>query len=633
MTIRQLPTFLINQIAAGEVVERPASVVKELLENAVDSGASQIDIDIEQGGLKRIRIRDNGCGIPQAELSLALSRHATSKIGSLEDLEQVRSLGFRGEALPSIASISRLILSSMHQKAQQGWQLYGDGQEKFGDPTPCAHSTGTTVDVADIFFNVPARRKFLKTEKTEFRHIEDMVRKLALSRFDIGFSLSHNHRNILRLRPALLQEEQEKRIAEICGKSFAEQSFHLDHEATGLRLWGWVGLPTFSRSQGDLQYFYVNGRHVKDRLITHAVKQAYQDVLYHGRHPAFVLFLELNPELVDVNAHPTKQEVRFRESRMTHDFLFRTLHQAIADIRPSDDVVPPAHTLASMDHSYAEPTTPNSASTQSNHYSPASYSNHSGTSRTPSNYSYPSSGSQSSFKMPVREQVDAYQRLYAPLDEPTQTLETKATIPNNEPTHHSDEAPPLGFAIAQLHGIYILAQNQQGLVVVDMHAAHERITYERLKESMQQEALRSQPLLLPQSIQLTKQEVEVAEQYQSTFKQLGFELDRLGVDKLVIRAVPSLLKESNTEQLVRDVLSDFITHDSSQRVQQAINEILATMACHGSVRANRQLSITEMNTLLRDMEKTQRSGQCNHGRPTWTQMSLDQIDKLFMRGQ
>lgn len=631
MTIRQLPNHLINQIAAGEVVERPASIVKELLENALDSGASQIDLEIEQGGLKRVRIRDNGCGIAKDELALALSRHATSKITSLKDLEQVRSLGFRGEALPSIASISRLILSSTTSEQSQGWQLYGDGQEQFGEPSPCAQTTGTTVDVADIFFNVPARRKFLKTEKTEFRHIEETLRKLSLSRFDVGFSLTHNHRNLFRLRPASSQADKEKRIAEICGKPFMEQSHFLDHETNGLRLWGWVGLPTFSRSQSDLQYFYVNGRYIRDRLITHAVKQAYQDVLYHGRHPAFVLFLELDPELVDVNAHPTKQEVRFRESRMTHDFLFRTLHQAIADIRPSDDSSPPAHTLDSF-----EPTQPQTTFTQNTSSSIPSYSDRysptpkQSTSNHSTNGSYPSYQHQSSLNMPVREQMSAYQQLYAPM--PSSENEELNTNSHNI-TESSNDIPPLGFAIAQLHGIYILAQNQHGLVVVDMHAAHERITYEHLKNSMAKEAIRSQPLLMPQSIQLSKHEAEIAEQHDTIFKSLGFELNRLGLDKLAVRAVPSLLKDGDTEQLVRDVIADLITYGTSQRIQQATNEILATMACHGSVRANRKLSISEMNTLLRDMEKTERSGQCNHGRPTWTQMSLEQIDKLFMRGQ
>ncbi|MBU0654858.1 MAG: DNA mismatch repair endonuclease MutL [Gammaproteobacteria bacterium] len=607
MPIRQLPTHLINQIAAGEVVERPASVVKELLENALDAGATRIEVNIEQGGGKRIRIRDNGSGIPRDELMLALSRHATSKISTLDDLEQVRSLGFRGEALPSIASVSRLVLSSRHADAEQGWKLFGDGQEVFDEPEPVAHATGTTVDVADLFFNTPARRKFLKAEKTEFGHIEDMLRKIALSRFDVAFELNHNQKNTLRLRPSDDRSGAERRIADICGSAFAEQSLYLDYEAAGLRLWGWVGLPTFSRSQADLQYFYVNGRNVRDRLITHAVKQAYQDVMYHGRHPAFVLFLELNPQLVDVNAHPTKQEVRFREGRLVHDFLFRTLHQGLADIRPGDAAGAPTHVPAQAPDTPHPNLPPQGGKEQ----------------ETPSYRPTYQPQHQQRLQMPVREQMGVYQQLYKPVTEP-------AAAPPEIP---ADEIPPLGYAIAQLHGIYILAQNASGLVVVDMHAAHERITYEYLKQSMAEDAIRSQPLLVPASLNVSRKEADYAERHADTFQSLGFELSRMGMEKLAIRAVPSLLKDSNTEALVRDVLSDLITHGESSRIQEAMNEILATMACHGSVRANRKLSIAEMNALLRDMERTERSGQCNHGRPTWTQMSLDQIDKLFLRGR
>lgn len=615
MPIRQLPAHLINQIAAGEVVERPASVVKELLENALDAGATRIEIDIEQGGSKRIRIRDNGGGIPREELMLALSRHATSKISTLDDLEQVRSLGFRGEALPSIASVSRLILSSRHTEAKQGWKLFGDGQEVFDEPEPVAHATGTTVDVSDLFFNTPARRKFLKTEKTEFGHIEDIVRKIALSRFDIAFELNHNQKNTLRLRQTEDRTAAEKRIADICGSSFVEQSLYLDYEAAGLRLWGWVGLPTFSRSQADLQYFYVNGRNVRDRLITHAVKQAYQDVMYHGRHPAFVLFLELNPQLVDVNAHPTKQEVRFREGRLVHDFLFRTLHQALADIRPGDEAGAPTHVPAQAPGS----DTAHSINKEGGgEPPPPAFRKESGAEpRTVYQWQH-----QQRLQMPVREQISVYQQLYQPIESPV-TPETDT----------SPDIPPLGYAIAQLHGIYILAQNTVGLVVVDMHAAHERITYEYLKQSMAEDAIRSQPLLVPTSLNVSKKEADYAEQHADTFRSLGFELDRIGMEKLTIRAVPTLLKDGNTEVLVRDVLADLITHGESSRIQEAMNEILATMACHGSVRANRKLSVQEMNTLLRDMERTERSGQCNHGRPTWTQMSLEQIDKLFLRGR
>ncbi|MFZ1387268.1 MAG: DNA mismatch repair endonuclease MutL [Thiolinea sp.] len=612
MPIRPLPDHLINQIAAGEVVERPASVVKELLENAVDAGASRIEIDLEQGGVKRIRIRDNGCGIPKEELALALSRHATSKIKSLEDLEQVRSLGFRGEALPSIASVARLTLSSCYQEAEQGWSLQADQQAQ--NPEPAAHATGTTVDVRDLFFNVPARRKFLKTEKTELSHIEETVRKIALSRFEISFHLRHNQKTLMQLNSAQNRLASERRLAEVCGEPFIQQSHYVEYEASGLRLWGWVALPTFSRSQADLQYFYVNNRAVRDRLIAHAVRQAYQDVLYHGRHPAFVLYMEMEPQLVDVNAHPTKHEVRFREGRLIHDFIFHTLHQALAEVRPSAETASPAHfptyvqPLARPDMFAANASVGSTSSISFN------------TANFPANYNY----QQPRLGLPVRESLPIYAKLYGQ----TETAESTA---NTQP--EAEDMPPLGYALAQLHGVYVLAQNAHGLVLVDMHAAHERITYEQLKLSMQADSIRSQHLLVPHAMHISRREADQAEAQAAVFQALGFELNRIGLEKIVIRAVPSLLKDSDTENLVRDVLADLITHGSSQRIQNAMNEILGTMACHGSVRANRRLTVPEMNALLRDMERTERSGQCNHGRPTWLQMSMEQIDKLFMRGQ
>lgn len=604
MPIRQLPDHLINQIAAGEVVERPASVVKELLENALDAGATRIAIDIEQGGLKRIRIRDNGCGIPKDELALALSRHATSKIATLEDLEQVRSLGFRGEALPSIASVASLTLHSRHCAADQGWQLTGNGRDKPSQPEPTPHPIGTTVDVQDLFFNVPARRKFLKSEKTEFGHIEETVRRIALSRFDVAFELNHNQKQILHLRPVASPDAGGQRLAELCGTPMLANSVFLDHSTADLRLWGWIGLPSFSRSQADLQYCYVNGRYIRDKLIGHAVKQAYQDVLYHGRHPAFVLFLELDPRSVDVNAHPTKQEVRFREARLVHDFVFRTLHQALADIRPTTTATPSPAPTGQL---------PPPAGT-------APY--------NPVPFSYPAA-TQASLTMPIREATSVYQELIKPLPESAPNIPAAAATPDAD----DNPLPPLGFALAQLHGIYILAQNAAGLVLVDMHAAHERITYEHLKRSLAEDMVRSQPLLLPITLQVSKQEADTAEQHQASLQQLGFEVGRLGSDKLVIRAIPSLLKDSDPAALVRDVLADLHTHGSSQRIQAALHAILATMACHGAVRAHRQLSLAEMNALLRDMERTERSGQCNHGRPTWTQLTLAQLDKLFLRGR
>ncbi|OOG20781.1 DNA mismatch repair protein MutL [Thioalkalivibrio denitrificans] len=592
MPISPLPPQLVNQIAAGEVVERPASVVKELLENSLDAGAANIQVDVEQGGVRRIRIRDDGSGIPKDELALALSRHATSKIASLEDLERVASLGFRGEALPSIASVSRLTLTSATPDAGSGWTIRGDGGDRFEAPMPAAHPEGTTVEVRDLFFNVPARRKFLRTERTEFGHLEEVVRRIALSRFRVGLALSHNRKPMLQLSPAMNEAAQLDRVAKVCGQTFAEQVVRVDHEAAGLRLHGFLGLPTYSRSQADLQYFYVNGRMVRDRLISHAVRQAYQDVLFHGRHPAFVLYLELDPALVDVNAHPAKHEVRFRESRLVHDFLFRSLHKVLADLRPGEGVAP-----ARME--MPQSTVAGEAGA--------------GAARSWSHV-------QSGLNLRVAEVMEAYGNLHPQ----TELQESPAD---------DAVAPPLGYALAQLHGVYVLAQNAAGLVLVDMHAAHERITYERLKQGYWGEGLKSQPLLVPAHINVSRREADLVETHGEAFARFGFELLRSGPERLQIRAVPSLLSRADSEALVRDVLSDLVTHGESRRVEAAVNELLATLACHGSVRANRQLTIPEMNALLRDMEATERSGQCNHGRPTWVQLSMDQLDRLFLRGQ
>ncbi len=646
MSIKQLPPHLVNQIAAGEVVERPASVVKELLENSIDAGAKKIEIDIEQGGLKRIRIRDDGKGIPKDELVLALSRHATSKIASLDDLEHVASLGFRGEALPSIASVSRMTVSSRTENSEQGWtvspQHRDDGAEAFGDPEPIAHAKGTTIEVRDLFYNVPARRKFLKTENTEFKHLQEVVKKISLSNFQIGISLRHGQRNLLTLRPALDRAGADRRVSEICGPAFMEQSLYLDYEAADLKLWGWVGLPTFSRSQADLQYFYVNGRIIKDRVVTHAVRQAYSDVLFHGRHPAYVLFLELAPEKVDVNAHPTKHEVRFRDARLVHDFLYRTLHQALADVRPNEvaDSAPDLPNQMSMAQYNREAIkSQQRLNIPVNNNQPGQVAEQMAAYQRMHENADGSMGSTTSSSntgfTPVKSQTSIQVNATPPLSGKfSEKLSTHITssMPVSDDKNTGD-VPPLGFAVALLHGIYILAENAEGLVVVDMHAAHERITYEYLKKSMAEDTIRSQPMLVPSSLSVSKKEGDCAEEFAETFEKLGFELNRLAPEKLAIRAVPSLLKDSNVEQLVRDVLSDLLEHGSSERIQQEMNEILSTMACHGSVRANHRLTIPEMNALLRDMERTERSGQCNHGRPTWTQISIDQLDKLFMRGQ
>lgn len=601
MAICLLPPQLINQIAAGEVVERPASVVKEVLENSLDAGARRLELDIEQGGKALIRVRDDGLGIPREELALALARHATSKITSLEDLEQVASLGFRGEALPSIASVSRLTLTSRIANEEAGWRVSGDGSERLAEIVPAAHPTGTTVEIRDLFFNTPARRKFMRADATEFKHIEDVVRRIALSRFNVDIALNHNQKPLWRLPAADTRAQREQRLAKLCGQPFIEQSLYVEHAAADLRLSGWIAQPTFSRSQADLQYFFVNGRVVRDKLIAHAVRQAYKDVLFHGRHPAFVLYLELDPAVVDVNVHPAKHEVRFRDSRLVHDFLFRTLHEVLAQVRPQ---VRPADKL----------------SVQGVDFTP------------PSQSSTPQFGAirrQAPMPLQVSEQLTAYAALHPAGDSAGQTaLRTAGAFPDV-----ASEIPPLGFALAQLHGIFILAQNAQGLVLVDMHAAHERITYEGLKTSYAGEGIRAQPLLVPVTLAVSEREASLAEQAAEVFAELGLELDRLGPERLVVRQVPALLRHADVPALVRDVLSDLTEHGISTRLREAHNAVLSSMACHGSVRANRQLSVVEMNALLRDMERTERSGQCNHGRPTWVQLRLDELDRLFLRGQ
>ncbi len=619
--IHLLSPRLANQIAAGEVVERPSSVAKELLENCLDAGATRIDIDVEQGGVKRLQIRDDGHGIAADQLPLALARHATSKIAILEDLEGVASLGFRGEALASISSVSRLTLTSRTANAEQAWQVEAEGRDMQPRVQPAAHPVGTTVEVCDLFFNTPARRKFLRTEKTEFDHLQDVIKRMALARFDVGFHLRHNGKTILALHPAQDQISQARRIATVCGDAFLEQAMPINVERNGLHLWGWVGLPTFSRSKADMQHFYVNGRVVSDRLVAHAVRQAYRDVMYGGRHPAFVLFLELDPATVDVNVHPTKHEVRFRENRSVHDFLYSSLHRAIADVRP-EDKLEPANTLSL----HSQPVV---SGLEAGEFGPQGHiplSNSASTAPVFQPSTQTTSFNQSSFGQAPRQPVQVpanYQDAYQAFAEPLANLAEPA----------QEQIPPLGFAIAQLKGIYILAENQQGLVLVDMHAAHERVMYERLKLAMADEGLRGQPLLVPETLSLSEREVDCAEQYAQWFTQLGFELQGLGPESLAIRQIPALLKQADAAELVRDVLSDLMDYGSSDRIQAHTNELLATMSCHGAVRANRRLTLIEMNALLRDMETTERSGQCNHGRPTWTQLGMDELDKLFLRGR
>ena len=594
--INTLSPQLANQIAAGEVVERPASVLKELVENSLDAGATRIDIEVEQGGSKRLMVRDTGCGIKHDDMPLALSRHATSKISDIDDLEAVATLGFRGEALASIASVSRLTLTSNNGESQ-GWRAVSEGRDMDVDVQPAAHPEGTSVEVRDLFFNTPARRKFLRTETTEYNRIDDHAKKLALSHMQVAFSLRHNQRVNLNLLPAETVQEKEKRVADICGRPFMEQALYIDNQSSGIRLWGWIGLPTFSRSQTDLQHFFVNGRSIKDKVVSHAVRQAYQDVLYHGRHPAFVLFLEIEPKDVDVNVHPTKHEVRFRDGRMIHGFVGGTLKKALAEDRPQDHLQ--SNDPAVANHSLPEESIPQQSSMG----------------LAPSSYSFgpqsvaPKSGA-------INTPMQGYQSLYG-----------------SDHSEGSDTIPPLGFAVAQLKGIYILAENEQGMIVVDIHAAHERITYEKMKTDFDNEGLISQPLLVPESLSVSQREADAVEQNPEVFSRLGFTVERAAMENIVVREIPALLRGTQVEALLRDVISDILEHGTSARIREQINEILSTMACHGSVRANRKLTIPEMDALLRDMEATERSGQCNHGRPTYFQLSLDELDKLFLRGR
>ncbi|MEY3016951.1 MAG: hypothetical protein RL336_86 [Pseudomonadota bacterium] len=614
--IRLLSPRLANQIAAGEVVERPASVLKELLENALDAGADKVEIDVEEGGVQQIKVRDNGVGMGQDDLPLALSRHATSKIYTLDDLEGVATLGFRGEALASISSVARLTLTSNDSdSSMQGWSAFSEGREMEVQIQPSAHPRGTTVEVRDLFFNTPARRKFLRTEKTEFNHLDEVVKRQALSRFDVSFYLRHNQRGIHALRACMSQAEQERRVASVCGPAFMENALYVEHELNGFRLWGWIAMPTFSRSQADLQHFFVNGRVVRDKLVSHAIRQAYADVLFHGRHPAYVLYLELDPNIVDVNVHPTKHEVRFRDGRTVHNFLFSSLHRVLADVRPSDN---PAPTQMAQPMGGQTPVDPLARGEFQGQASMGLQPQTGNAAVLAGLSAYPPSSSPSGAD--IRDHMQASRDFY---QVPAPSMDEQRT----------EEIPPLGFAIAQLKGIYILAENAQGLVVVDMHAAHERITYERLKAAVDGEGIRTQPLLVPQSMALSAKEVDCAEQFADEFAKLGFGIEAAGEESLLIRHIPVTLAQADVQQLVRDVVADFLTYGTSDRVQQQRNEILATMACHGSVRANRRLTIPEMNALLRDMEATERSGQCNHGRPTWTAMSMVELDKLFLRGQ
>ncbi|WP_049622991.1 DNA mismatch repair endonuclease MutL [Frateuria defendens] len=613
--IRVLPPALINQIAAGEVIERPSSVVKELVENSLDAGATRIEVDIEQGGARLIRVRDDGGGIVPDELPLAVASHATSKIASFDDLEHVASMGFRGEALASIASVSRFALSSRARGQDTAFRIEVDGG-KVQEARPAQHPQGSSVEVRDLFYNVPARRKFLRAERTEFAHIDDLLKSLALARGGVEFRLSHNGRPTRVWKAARDERAALARVAEVMGEDFPAQSLRIEHAAAGLQLSGWVGLPTASRSQADSQYFYVNGRLVRDRVVAHAVRQAYADVLFHGRHPAFVLYLELDPAGVDVNVHPAKHEVRFREQRLVHDFLFRSLHEALAQTRAGQA---PASSPAQPGEADPMPR-PQPVASSSYATAPAQYTQ-----------SWPNPASQSRLALGVREEPLADYAALLGVSAAPVAVPSFAPVPL--PESEDGEAPPLGFALAQLKSIYVLAENAHGLVLVDMHAAHERITYEKLKHARAASNLRSQLMLVPLNLAVSAKEAAAAEEHAEALAEWGLELSRSGPSTVVVRRIPALLEGADVGQLARDVLSELAQHGSSRRLQELENELLATMACHGSVRAGRRLSIPEMNALLREMEATERSGQCNHGRPTWTQLGMAELDKLFLRGR
>jgi DNA mismatch repair protein MutL len=590
VAIQVLPSQLIDQIAAGEVVERPASVVKELVENSLDAGARSIEVAVEAGGSRLIRVTDDGTGILAAELPLALSRHATSKIATLDDLEGLTSMGFRGEALPSIGSVSRLTITSRPAGSEHAWRIACDGGD-LSAVRPAAQPYGTTVEVRDLFFNTPARRKFQRAEKTEAGHVDAVLKNLALARFDVEFRFKNNERTVWHLPIAADRAAREARLAELCGAEFLEHARYFEREIEGMRIAGWLAAPAFSRSQTDMQFTFVNRRFVRDKLLRHAVRLGYQDVLFQSRQPAFVVFLELDPRRVDVNAHPAKLEVRFRDSRLVHDFVFRTVETALASTLEAGHGAAPAPVLGGA-----------LAERARGPYEPVR---------------------QESLELraaDVRDYMPLYQRLHAP-------PETRAA-PRDDAT-----VPPLGYALAQLSGVYVLAQNSKGLIIVDMHAAHERITYEKLKTALAAEKLQGQSLLVPVRLEVSPREADLVEEFAADLAALGFELVRRGPQQIAVQALPLLLEGSDAEPLVRDLLSDLAANQGAVRVEAAVNELLATMACHAAVRANRRLSVEEMNALLREMERTERSEACNHGRPTWTQVTLADLDRLFLRGQ
>ncbi len=613
MRIHLLDSHLSNQIAAGEVVERPASVVKELLENCLDAKAATIEVEVNQGGTRTIQIRDDGAGIHKDDLSLAMHRHATSKIAQLDDLFHIKTMGFRGEALASIASVSRLTIRSKAKGESAAWQIQGEGGELSG-PSPTAHPDGTTILVQDLFFNTPVRRKFLKTEETEFQKIKEVVKLIALSHPEVRITLKHNQKLIFTLFPAQTQAEKQERIGHILGKSFIEQAVYVHEKSSYLELSGWIGLPTFSRSQADMQHFFVNQRIIKDKMLSHAVKKAYEDVMYQSRQPAFFLCLTVDPQQVDVNIHPTKQEIRFKDSRPIHHFIWESLKSRIA--QPLQTPIPDNKKESVSPSKLDRPVAPlpqKPIQNQKRALSLPEIESYFQIQETPVSNTYTS-------PQPTQSDVEIEE----------DTSESSVAVLTEEAI---STAPLLGYAIGQLHGIYIFAQNEKGLVVVDMHAAHERILYEQMKRAWQTKTLQTQDLLIPTSVTLSSSETDDLEKHQEAIEALGITFSVVSATEVVLRSIPALLKHMNAEQLFHDILSDLNALESSHRTEACIHALLGTMACHSAVRANRSLSLMEMNQLLRDIETTENSGQCNHGRPTWKQFSLCEIDQWFLRGR
>ncbi|HEU5134897.1 MAG TPA: DNA mismatch repair endonuclease MutL [Steroidobacteraceae bacterium] len=585
MPIRVLDNHLIDQIAAGEVIERPASIVKELVENSLDAGAQSVEVEIEAGGVRLTRVRDDGCGIPAAELKLAMSRHATSKITSAADLGAIITLGFRGEALPSIASVSRFEITSRHVNEDRASSVTVDAGQ-VSDPSPAAHPTGTTIEVRDLFYNLPARRKFLRSEVTEQGHIVRLLERLALSREDVAFRLRSGSRTLLDAPALTATGGAAARLARIVGQEFVARAIELDHSAGPVRISGWIGAPSAARATADMQFWFVNGRAVRDRLLMNAVRLGYRDVLYSGRQPAYVLYLDIDPTLVDVNAHPQKLEVRFRDSRQIHDFVFRAVERKLADTRPGTSAVPPAYASGNQ---YTQPM------------------------------------SLTSGDAPATSSVWAV----------AEALRGTSADPN---PHEEESVPlhagaqPLGTALAQVHGIYILAQNEQGLVLVDMHAAHERVLYEKLKEQAGN-SLPMQALLVPVTVDMKVDELDVLMTQDEEWRAAGFDIERLAPETLVVRSVPAMLPADDIPALVREVIGDVASDSASHHLDSATDRLLGTIACRSAIHAHRRLTLPEMNALLRQMEQTPRADQCNHGRPTWTQVSLHELDRMFLRGR